>query len=399
MGYSNGVVSAPVGIYDVRRALGLSSNDLGTLCKSTRINMWSKFKPVRLNMIDTVTGQWDATNTTWYSDASWFRGNPNDNYAAYGWKPPVGGGSASALATLLSNYSYSSSVNANHYNGWVAELPQGSSGLYRSPYRLTDFAGYNHNANIPPEKLSCDTELIVYASGSARITPTYIQRATDDNPISQRDYVTPKDILQKVFGDLATVRTGFALVSQDYSSVRLLTTDTSMVIEPSDVGDSGSTSSRLVDGSSYWVCPFFTDTQQSGKNTSPASGANFSTFPLMTPVLMEVRKSSQVLPNVSASLTATLQWDAINMCYDLVCSFTLQDTDNSSFTLTRVTIEVCDSSNTTVLYRHNFGDVSMSSAHPTYTNSYTFTVYETNLRVRLVASGYILKTVVPLMPR
>lgn len=42
----NGIISAPVNIDDVKRALGESSNDLATLCKSENINIWSKYKPI-----------------------------------------------------------------------------------------------------------------------------------------------------------------------------------------------------------------------------------------------------------------------------------------------------------------------------------------------------------------
>lgn len=41
-----GIISAPVSIDDVKQALGESSNDLATLCKSENINTWSKYKPI-----------------------------------------------------------------------------------------------------------------------------------------------------------------------------------------------------------------------------------------------------------------------------------------------------------------------------------------------------------------
>lgn len=41
-----GIISAPVSIDDVKRALGESSNDLATLCKSEHINIWSRYKPI-----------------------------------------------------------------------------------------------------------------------------------------------------------------------------------------------------------------------------------------------------------------------------------------------------------------------------------------------------------------
>lgn len=42
----SGIISAPVSIDDVKQALGESSNDLATLCKSDNINIWSKYKPI-----------------------------------------------------------------------------------------------------------------------------------------------------------------------------------------------------------------------------------------------------------------------------------------------------------------------------------------------------------------
>ena len=41
-----GIISAPVSIDDVKQALGESSNDLATLCKSDGIVPWSKYKPI-----------------------------------------------------------------------------------------------------------------------------------------------------------------------------------------------------------------------------------------------------------------------------------------------------------------------------------------------------------------
>lgn len=43
---NTGIISAPVSIDDVKQALGESSNDLATLCKSENINIWSRYKPI-----------------------------------------------------------------------------------------------------------------------------------------------------------------------------------------------------------------------------------------------------------------------------------------------------------------------------------------------------------------
>ena len=49
MSNSGGKITAPVSIDDVRTVLGVSSYDLGTLCKNSngKINKWSKYKPDR----------------------------------------------------------------------------------------------------------------------------------------------------------------------------------------------------------------------------------------------------------------------------------------------------------------------------------------------------------------
>ena len=49
MSIVNGIIQAPVSIADVKTVLGETSNDLATLCKSEKINIWAKFKPVELN--------------------------------------------------------------------------------------------------------------------------------------------------------------------------------------------------------------------------------------------------------------------------------------------------------------------------------------------------------------
>ncbi len=62
MGHSNGKITAPVSIYDVQKTLGESSTDLGTLCRSLKINKWAKFKPVPIGMNFSVRINTDRIN-------------------------------------------------------------------------------------------------------------------------------------------------------------------------------------------------------------------------------------------------------------------------------------------------------------------------------------------------
>lgn len=45
----DGIITAPVSIYDVKKTIGISSNDVATLCSSTNINPMARYKPVRYN--------------------------------------------------------------------------------------------------------------------------------------------------------------------------------------------------------------------------------------------------------------------------------------------------------------------------------------------------------------
>lgn len=58
MPYNNGKITAPVSIYDVRRALNASANDVGRLCAHQKINKWAKFKPIHVpNVVAQLTWQ------------------------------------------------------------------------------------------------------------------------------------------------------------------------------------------------------------------------------------------------------------------------------------------------------------------------------------------------------
>ena len=116
-----GIISAPVSIDDVKQALGESSNDLATLCKSKNINMWAKYKP---------TCYPSPFPDNWYKDRD---GN-------YGISVPT-------YNTLESLYNaYFIDGDENHDNGYTYDRPLGGSA---TPYRLGDFRGYNNRATSP----------------------------------------------------------------------------------------------------------------------------------------------------------------------------------------------------------------------------------------------------------
>ena len=120
MSLSNGKITAPVSIDDVKNCFGLSSNDLGTLIKNANINVWAKYKP--------------TVYPSPFPD-DWYRGGDGN----YGLNITVDN-KVSTVANLVAQYS-----KTNNGYGTLYKRPTGGSS---APYRLGDFRGYNHNANL-----------------------------------------------------------------------------------------------------------------------------------------------------------------------------------------------------------------------------------------------------------
>lgn len=100
----------------VRNALGENTHDVGSLCKSSKINMWSKRKPVR-RAVDFIADPNEVGKTL---DHKW-------GLTLAGFKGVISDGNDDDRRT--------------EYN-----RPNGGSS---QPYRLGDFRGYNHEAKIP----------------------------------------------------------------------------------------------------------------------------------------------------------------------------------------------------------------------------------------------------------
>lgn len=131
MSIVNGIITAPVSIEDVKKILNESSNDIATLCKSNNINMWSKYKPVKLRK-KFVTDTLNSDGKSWTAPSGrlgWWLGNNTVDDAAL----------VIPLVTSKSNFD-------NNKAKWTYNKPYGGDS---SPYRLSDFAGYYDDAQAP----------------------------------------------------------------------------------------------------------------------------------------------------------------------------------------------------------------------------------------------------------
>lgn len=122
MSNSNGIISKPISLKaDIATVLGESSTDLGTLCKSSNIEKWALYKPVK----HTKLGELIGNETRGYNGQC-------------GMVFPYCKGNT--LATLAKNL-----WQNNNELSWSYEPPTG--GNY--PYRLLDFNRYDHGSKTP----------------------------------------------------------------------------------------------------------------------------------------------------------------------------------------------------------------------------------------------------------
>lgn len=172
MSNSNGIISAPVTIDDVKTVLGESSNDLATLCKSNNINMWAKYKP-----------------TIYPSDfpSDWYKAEDGN----YGLNIAIENGKSN-WRDLVAEYS--------KFNNGYTNLYARPTGGSKAPYRLGDFRGYFHNAN-PEIKNYLVQDVFIKENDTNQITVLYNPMSGDGKEISYFDFAAYKN---KYFGYIIT---------------------------------------------------------------------------------------------------------------------------------------------------------------------------------------------------
>lgn len=197
----SGIISAPVSIDDVKRALGESSNDLATLCKSENINIWSKYKPINCK------GEFKEYPIREDSDEI-----VTSSYSKYtcvvrcGMNIPM-----DTYKNLRNNYGGEGFAINGCYNLYVDNIygrngdisadtttmvsgkhfPKGGA---NSPYRLSDFRNYNSKAedNICLTSLPQYHTVEVYYSSTLKFNCVlYMNTNVDNNTNLTMDDIIP----------------------------------------------------------------------------------------------------------------------------------------------------------------------------------------------------------------
>ena len=270
MAYNNGLITAPVSIHDVQQALGISGGgDLATLCKSDRINIWAKYKPVDNTSIHYM-GQLNLTTKQWKSDATWFHGKgQNWRFGLSPWS--VSGSGSTTLAQLIAKY------NAiDDMNGWVYHAPTGGS---TSPYRLTDFNEYNHNAQSFASDFVVGSPVGIDGSTlKGMLIASYLHAADDGTNI------TPYNLLgvNTYFGVVMTKSDGTIVLHGTTNSVDVT------VIQQEITFPANS------EGQTYYVYPFLAVNSEPQFNNVYIANTYY-TLPLLSRASLQVVIKSQTI--------------------------------------------------------------------------------------------------------
>ena len=196
MSIVNGIIQAPVTITDVKTALGETSNDLATLCRSDKINMWAKYKPVELNKTFT-SDEFDFENRKWRDNATWYRGADFEGVGTCGIKIAH----SSTLQSLTELYDKGQS-------NW-SRVKVGST--FACPYRLSDFIGYKHAATAPFKRPFVTSK----TNENGSVFATMMIKNLD----------TENELTMQEFGKLSETYLGLALKDAAGRLVYFMTTD------------------------------------------------------------------------------------------------------------------------------------------------------------------------------
>lgn len=281
---TTGIITAPVSIHDVQQALNVASGDLGTLCKSYFINIWAKYKPVNNTRLHYM-GQWDALNNKWKTPGTpgftpadeWWRG-----FVA-NWKFGLSPFTVNTLSALVLKYDQCYS-QGDDMNGWVYHGPTGGE---NSPFRLTDFACYNHKAQGLAEEFVVNNPLVVDSNSFATFIATIMYSLDDETNI------TPENLLGSgswYFG-VALVDSGgvvrFAMTAR-YEHTNNIETLINL--------------SGIAENATYKCYPFFSINPV----TSISASNTFYTIPMLHPVETVVKnRTTQFKINVRAEYGAS----------------------------------------------------------------------------------------------
>lgn len=230
MSVSNGKITAPVSIDDVKSVLGYGSNDLASLCTYEGINMWAKYKPV------------DSDNAFLDINTGW-KGKRND-----------------------CNINYPKATSIYDIKGYYSQADNGFTHRTASaPYRLGDFRGYNHNAKSEYLGISTTSPS---AEDAVSISAAYNLQSVDSDWISMKDLLDDGSI---------TYHFGVLLYNNGDKLQYVRTSDTNIV------------KFTKVHAGTYTVYPFMSSVDYTSSDFPQLQAGSYIPIPVLQPITLVVK--------------------------------------------------------------------------------------------------------------
>lgn len=236
MSVSNGKITAPVSIDDVKSVLGYGSNDLASLCTYEGINMWAKYKPV------------DSDNAFLDINTGW-KGKRND-----------------------CNINYPKATSIYDIKGYYSQANNGFTHRTASaPYRLGDFRGYNHNARSEYLGISTTSPS---AEDAVSISAAYNLQSVDSDWISMKDLLNDGNI---------TYHFGVLLYNNNGNKLRYMRTSDTNVVE-----------FTKVNAGTYTVYPFMSSVDYTSSDFPQLQAGSYIPIPVLQPITLVVKTRTDV---------------------------------------------------------------------------------------------------------
>ena len=233
MSVSNGKITAPVSIDDVKSVLGYGSNDLASLCTYEGINMWAKYKPV------------DSDNAFLDINTGW-KGKRND-----------------------CNINYPKATSIYDIKGYYSQADNGFTHRTASaPYRLGDFRGYNHNARS--EYLGIGTTS-PSAEDAVSIRAAYNLQSVDSDWISMKDLLNDGNI---------TYHFGVLLYNNNGNKLQYMRTSDTNVVK-----------FTKVNAGTYTVYPFMSSVDYTSSDFPQLQAGSYIPIPVLQPITLVVTRT------------------------------------------------------------------------------------------------------------
>ncbi len=289
-----GIITGPVSINDVQRALGVSSNDIATLCTHQNINIWAMYKPVDNSiLLPDYMSQWNSIQKEWNSIANWFHG-----IQSAGWRYGLSFTGYNSIASLVAAYDNAT----DNMNGWTYHRPRVAA---NSKPRLSDFAGYNHKAGAFGAAFIVSSPVGVDNNNYGTLIASFSYSRPGENNI------TPENLFRSnIYFGVALVRNGSVLYgTADQAN--------EFIIQKSIQFSAQGT---------YDVYPFFCTAKQDFNGAQVSN--TFYTIPLLTKTTLAVQsQAASFKVNVKGEyLTGTQQNP-----YKTRAVITITPTDNISY--------------------------------------------------------------------